>query len=66
MNNTVDKVDIMPGESREFVIPAGLIDEAKKKGLKTAKLRLKYDDANGKEHERVFEIDIETMEIKEI
>lgn len=60
-----DKVDIMPGESRELIIPAGLIDDAKRKGLKTAKLRLKYNDTNGKEHEQAFEIDLETMNIKE-
>lgn len=61
-----DKVDIAPGESRELIIPKSLIDDAKRKGLKTAKLRVKYQDVEGNDYEQIFEIDLKTMDIKEI
>lgn len=39
MVDLVDKVDIAPGESREFIIPTELIEEARRRGKKKAIVR---------------------------
>lgn len=61
-----DRVDIGPGESRFLDIPKSLIDDAIRQGKKTAKLRVNYQDEAGNDYEQVCEIDLRTMDIKEI